>query len=116
MIVSTNVIESETTLERDPKTGSYYHTSLWINGTMYMADHADVQQATAWIIRKTDSVLSAQAPAHEAQPTFDTSCCSYKCGNPADCKAQRCRCCNAIMGDSDHCPDCGCEEYEETCR
>jgi hypothetical protein len=109
MIVSTNVIESETTLERDPKTGSYYHTSLWINGTMYMADHADVQQATAWIIRKTDSVLSAQAPAHEG--------ISERMDRLAreDTMTTLCRCCSTDMAGSDHCPECGCEEYEETC-
>lgn len=25
----------------------------------------------------------------------------------------RCRCCDAPLGDTDHCPVCGCEEYEE---
>lgn len=27
-----------------------------------------------------------------------------------------CRCCGAEMGNSDHCPECGCEEFEETCE
>ena len=26
-----------------------------------------------------------------------------------------CRCCNTDLKGSDHCPSCGCEEFEETC-
>lgn len=27
-----------------------------------------------------------------------------------------CRCCDTAMQGSDHCPECGCEEFEETCE
>jgi hypothetical protein len=64
------------------------------------------EQARDWAIDKIesllvpgvqdpDSILSAQSLAREAQA---------------------CRCCSTDMGGSDHCPQCGCEEYEETCN
>lgn len=28
----------------------------------------------------------------------------------------RCRCDDVPMGNRDHCPECGCEEFEETCE
>lgn len=27
-----------------------------------------------------------------------------------------CRCCDTAMDGSDHCPECGCEEFEEQCE
>lgn len=28
---------------------------------------------------------------------------------------ETCRCCGTAMNGSDHCSQCGCEEFEETC-
>lgn len=28
---------------------------------------------------------------------------------------EQCPCCTAAMNGSDHCPECGCEEWEMTC-
>jgi hypothetical protein len=63
-------------------------------GVPYPLTADSVLPARAETSPMSDSVLSAQAPAHEAQA---------------------CRCCSTDMGGSDHCPQCGCEEYEETC-
>jgi hypothetical protein len=33
-----------------------------------------------------------------------------------ECGSEHCRCCGCCLGAWDHCPRCGCEEYEERHR
>ncbi len=79
----------------------------WITGKIANVVH-ELDRADS------DTVFKTRPPAREEE------CCGYpmhtrECPvvRPRD-SFTRCRCCLALMRGSDHCPQCGCEEYEES--
>ncbi len=87
--------------------------------------HDSEEQARDWAIDKVEHLLvpGVQDPdsisiAHEARD-IDKPCpdpaCSRFLGHGGDHWSNQCRCCGTPMQGSDHCPECGCEEYEEVC-
>ena len=80
------------------------------------------EKAAQWLLDYADELLTNGAHRDSADsistaPTREEQCCGYPM-HTKECPVvnpQRCRCCNTPMGGSDHCPECGCEEYEEMC-
>lgn len=95
MIVRQRTIEIEIEKLSHYKGRVYYDATVWINGASWSTSRDTLDEAERWAAEKVDSTFSTPARV-SGQAT--------------------CRCDGADMQGSDHCPQCGCEEYEETCR
>lgn len=57
-------------------------------------------------------------PEKVGKSQYDQDCCEHDrfCIAPENAfGCPFCRCCGVNIGHDDHCPDCACEEYEESC-